>query len=105
MDTYLSFINKCLQDNKTFINYIDFNNKRPTLQNKHEDLEETQTRALWSLGVIMNNKTLSKKIKNEAVRIFLLRLGNGLKLRHLRAQAFAIKAFVLAQQALPGHYS
>lgn len=102
LTVYLSFIRKCLQYDNSFINYIGFD-KSPTDQNNHEDLEESQARAMWALAVVMNNATLTKKVKNEAKLIFLSGLGNGLKLQHLRGKAFYIKAFVLALKVLPDH--
>lgn len=98
---YLTFMKKCQLQNGTFINYIDFHENLPTQQNKQEDLEETQARALWALSEIMKNQSLSESVREEAKQMFLLSLGKRNKLTHLRAQAFAIKAFCLVLEILP----
>ncbi|MFH0773366.1 MAG: hypothetical protein V1922_03575 [bacterium] len=97
---YFNFIKKCLQENGTFINYIGFD-KLPTSQNRRENLEDVQGRTLWTFGEMMNNKTLSSQLIDDAKEIFLMGLEKGLQLTHLRAQAFAIKAFALALNVLP----
>lgn len=98
---YMAFIKRCQLEDGSFINYVGFSDKRPTDQNKDEDLEDTQSRALWALSEIMSNKALSLEIKEEAKNMFLLALLKGSKLKHLRAKAFAIKAFSLAVDVLP----
>lgn len=100
---YFSFIKKCQREDGSFINYIGFDDKSPTHQNELEDLAETQSRALWALSEIMSNKKLSLEMREESKKIFLLALKNGLKPPHLRAKAYTIKAFALAQSALPKH--
>lgn len=102
---YLSFIKKCQQKDGSFINYIGFNDKLPTSQNKAEDLEDSQTRGLWALAEIMTNNMLSADIKLKAKKMFLLNLKLGTKLTHLRAKAFAIKSFALVYPILPNDRS
>lgn len=98
---YLSFIQKCQQPDGSFINYIDFVNKSPTLQNTTEDLEDTKARALWAVSEIMSNTMLSQEIQQQAKDIFLAALSRKIQPTHLRACAFAIKAFSLALPHLP----
>lgn len=98
---YFAFIKKCQKKNGSFINYIGFKDKLPTSQNKIEDLEDSQTRGLWALAEIIANKTLPSDIKLTAKKMFLLNLRLGVKLTHLRAKAFAIKAFALVLPSLP----
>lgn len=100
---YLNFVKKCLQKDGSFINYISFKDKHPSMQNTEEDLEDASSRALWALSEIMINKTLSLKIREEAEKIFLLAYKKGLEFTHLRAKAFAIKSFSLAISVLPDH--
>ncbi len=98
---YFRFVKKCQQKDGTFINYIDFKDKSPTVQNKNESLEDAQARALWALGEIMNNKTISDSMRNGAQKMFLLALPNASRFTHLRSKAFAIKSFALAFSVLP----
>ncbi len=98
---YLTFIKKCQLPDGSFVNYIGFSDKLPTSQNNIEDLEDSQTRALWALSEIMANKILSDDIRNQAKEMFLLNFKLKTKLTHLRSQAFAIKSFGLILQILP----
>lgn len=98
---YLAFIKKCQLKNGSFINYIGFSDKSPTAQNKSEDLEDSQTRALWALSEIMSNPILAGDIRDQAKKMFLLNLKQETKLTHLRAKAFAIKSFTLALHIVP----
>lgn len=97
---YLRFINKCQLEDGNFTNYIGYNDKKPTIQNKKEDLEDTQTRLLWALSEIMSNTYLSVKIRKSATNLFLFRLNNLPKLTHLRAKAYVIKSLALAFDVL-----
>jgi glycosyltransferase involved in cell wall biosynthesis len=101
INIYLAFAKKCQRKDGSFVNYIGFNDNLPTDQNNKEDLEDTHARTMWALSEIMNNQALSLKIKNEAKKMFQLSLAKGSNLFHLRAKAFAIKAFVLALNAMP----
>lgn len=98
---YLNFIQTCLQTDGTFINYISFEDKSSTKQNENENLEDAQSRALWALSEIISNESLPKTLRDQAKTLFLFALHKGSQLTHLRAKAFAIKAFALAQKALP----
>jgi glycosyltransferase involved in cell wall biosynthesis len=100
---YLAFIKKCQRSDGSFINYIGFSDHAPTAQNESEDLEDTHARSMWALCEIMSNRKLSPNIKNQAKTMFLSSLAKGSRLNHLRAKAFAIKSFALAQQLLPKH--
>lgn len=98
---YLAFIKTCQRKDGSFVNYIGFNDKSPTLQNTNEDLEDAQTRALWALSEIMANPVLDIEIRKLAKKIFLLKIKSGLKLSHLRSKALAIKSFALVLPILP----
>jgi len=101
INIYLAFMKRCQQKSGLFINYIGFSDQLPTNQNKLEDLEDTQSRAMWALGEIMKNKILPTKVRNQAKKMFLLSLTNWPKLTHLRAMSLAIKSFTLALDTLP----
>lgn len=101
LQRYLSFVKKCQQPGGSFINYIGFTDKRPTIQNSKEDLEETQMRALWALSEIMSNPVISGSMRDEAKRMFLLAIVKNTPLTHLRAKAFGIKSFALTLSIIP----
>ena len=101
IDVYFNFVKKCQQKNGSFINYIGFKDKSPTLQNSEENLEDAQGRALWALSEVMSNKTLSLTLRNEAKKMFLSAINIGSHFTHLRARAFTIKSFALASIVLP----
>jgi len=98
---YLAFVKKCQLKDGYFVNYIGFSDKRPTSQNNDEDLQDSQTRALWALSEIISNQELAADIRDQAKTMFLLKLGQEAKLTHLRAKAFAIKSFALVLPILP----
>lgn len=103
IDIYFSFIKKCQQKDGSFINYVNFNNKSDSDQNKVEDIEDSQSRALLALVEIMGNNTLDINIKDQAKEIFLLAIQKKSKLTHLRAIASRIKAFAHLIDILPDH--
>lgn len=102
---YLKFIKKCQLTDGSFVNYIEFNYKNPTLQNNIEDLEDTQARTLWALSEIISNNILDENIRNEAKKIFLLNIKQEKRFTHLRAMAFAIKSFALVSNIFPEEYN
>ena len=98
---YMAFIKKCQREDGSFINYIEFKYKTDSPQNITEDIEDSQTRALWALAEIMGNEKLESDIKAEAKKMFLLNFKKERLLTHLRAKAFAIKSFALLLPILP----
>lgn len=97
---YLTFIKKCQLPNGSFINYIG-HNKVETEQNTLENLEDAQSRAMWALSVVFANKKIKSDLRDEAKRMFLLTFKNGEKPQSLRARAFIIKSYAIAQEFLP----
>lgn len=102
---YFEFIKKCQQKDGSLINYIEYKDKLPSVQNKKEDLEDTWSRTMWALSEVMRSKAFPSELKQQAKQMFLLALENKSKLTHLRAKAFAIKSFVLAADEMPQHKS
>jgi len=98
---YLEFIKKCQDEEGRFINYIAYKNYAPSSQNKLEDLEDAQARALWALSEIMSNTKLSSEYRAKAKEIFLITYKNLPTLTHLRSMAYAIKSFALVLEILP----
>lgn len=101
--TYLAFMKKCQGEDGSFTNYLRYGDNLPTVQNKAEDISDSHFRALWALGEVMASGTVSQKISDDAREMFLIFMGQASDPDHLRAKAFAIKAYSLAMKALPGH--
>ncbi len=102
---YFKFIKHCQQKNGSFINYIGHKDKLPTRQNDKEDLEDSQTRALWALAEVIANSTVDKSLRREAESVFLLHFNSNMPLTHLRSKAFAIKSYALVLHAFPNKSS
>lgn len=105
MDTYLGFLQKCVQPDGSIINYIGYNSKMPTDQNTVEDLEDARARALWALSEVMSNNILHPTMRRKAKILFVKLLKDDYHFTHLRAKAFAIKAIALAYDELPEYQS
>ncbi|HEX3009817.1 MAG TPA: glycosyltransferase [Bacteroidales bacterium] len=54
---YLKFVSHCFQPSGMFFKYMDYQHKF-TPQNKLENLEETQAKAIWALGYVYSMKGL-----------------------------------------------
>lgn len=83
---YLKFLKKCQQSDGGFINYIDYKGE-VTEQNKAEDLEESNARAMWALGEIWEKN-------EEAKEMFLKGLDKFEDLKYLRPKALLIKSLI-----------
>jgi hypothetical protein len=55
--TYYEFIQFCFQDNQKFLNYVN-ENKEFTYQNNAENLEDSNGRAIWALGMLVSMKDI-----------------------------------------------
>lgn len=104
INIYLNFIEKCQLPDGTFINYIDYQNKKATVQNKTEDLEDATARAMWSLSEVVKNKAIDIKTRELARKIYLLGLPHAKELRHIRALAFMIKSLAIFQKVYPEYH-
>lgn len=93
---YLAFIKTCQLENGEYINYLAHKDKNPTLQNTHEDIEDSHARAQLALAEVISNNKLPEKVRKDAQRIFLKYMHSDTLLAHMRAKAFMIKAFSLA---------
>ena len=95
IDNYLRFIGTCQQDNGQFFNYIDEDgNKHP--KNEHENLEDSNGRAIWALGtVISHQKILPKSIIAKAELYMSFALPGIKDILSPRAIAFCIKGLYL----------
>lgn len=57
IDTYLTFIEFCQKLNGQFVNYVDKDGNYH-IKNSHVNLEDSNGRAIWSLGVVTNYQNI-----------------------------------------------
>jgi glycosyltransferase involved in cell wall biosynthesis len=94
---YLAFIKKCQQSEGDFLNYVDKNLKF-TEQNNTTNLEDSNGRAIWSLGYLISKADLlPKKIITEAREVYNNSMRQIDKMNSPRAMAFAIKGIYYSQ--------
>lgn len=91
IQTYLDFIEHCLQPAGDFLNYVD-SNKQFTSQNKTTNLDDANGRAVWALGYVIS---LMGKVPDEIIlqatiliEKSLCRMGT---VHSTRSMAFSIK--------------
>jgi len=88
---YLDFIRFCQQPNGDFLNYVD-KERNFTDQNQEVNLDDSNGRALWSLGYVVSLKEiLPKSIIKEAISVFENALPCMQLVKSPRAMAFAMK--------------
>jgi glycosyltransferase involved in cell wall biosynthesis len=88
---YLDFVDFVQQDNGWFQNYVGFNGK-PTTQNQEVNLEDSNGRAIWSLGyVLSNSQLLPEAIIVKAKKCFQKALPHIADLTSPRAISFTLK--------------
>lgn len=91
IDTYLQFIKHCIQPNGKFLNYVNEQHEF-TEQNHHENLEDSNGRAIWALGYTSSLKEiLPVNITNEAENLLQRAIPHLEKIHSTRAMAFIIK--------------
>lgn len=91
INRYLNFISHCLQSNGKFLNYV--NNKLEfTNQNYSENLEDSNGRAIWALGLVVSLKDiLPDQLCNDALTMLETALPHVDQMHSTRAMAFVIK--------------
>lgn len=88
---YLNFISICLQDDGTFLNYIDEDGDFMS-QNFETNLDDSNGRAIWALGYLISLELiLPIAIVKKAKLIFGRATANATKIHSTRAMAFIIK--------------
>ena len=98
---YLGFIKFCQQPGGDFLNYVD-PDRNFTDQNNEVNLDDSNGRALWSLGYLLILKgTIPTDIITEAEAIFDMSLLHIVKIRSPRAMAFVIKGIYYRQKVNP----
>lgn len=92
---YLNFLDFCLQEDGTMLNYVD-EDYLFTPQNYLTNLEDSNGRAVWSLGYLLSiSNILPSYIIEIAENIFEKVISNFSKNYSSRAMAFAIKGLHL----------
>ncbi|GAB1405299.1 glycosyltransferase family 4 protein [Lentimicrobium sp.] len=88
---YLNFIEFCQQPGGDFLNYVD-KDLQFTPQNKEVNLEDSNGRAIWSLGFLTSmGKVLPEDIIHRAETILVKSMQFLADLKSPRAMAFSIK--------------
>lgn len=88
---YLDFIGHCMQEDGTFLNYID-NYGNFTIQNQQENLEDANGRAVWALGEVVGMAhLLPEKILKLAIELLERASKHALVYFSTRSMAFTIK--------------
>jgi glycosyltransferase involved in cell wall biosynthesis len=88
---YLNFITYCLQEDGSFLNYVD-EDKHFTKQNYETNLEDSNGRAIWALGYLISlGSILPPAIVEKAKKTLEGACVNVLKMHSTRAMAFVIK--------------
>jgi len=88
---YLDFIAYCMQDDGTFLNYVDSDGNF-TLQNEQENLEDANGRAVWALGEVVGlANLLPERIVKPAIELLERASKHALVYYSTRSMAFTIK--------------
>jgi len=88
---YLNFIQFCQQNDGSFLNYVDAK-KKFSLQNDETNLEDSNGRAIWSLGYLLSLKEIvPPQFSKIAESILEKSLVCAEKIHSTRAMAFIIK--------------
>jgi glycosyltransferase involved in cell wall biosynthesis len=91
IEKYLDFIKYCLQPNGVFLNYVT-EQKVFSAQNFSENLEDSNGRAIWSLGYLISLESiLPAYLVEEASVLLELAIPNLNNIHSTRAMAFIIK--------------
>ncbi|PZX92063.1 mannosyltransferase [Flavobacterium aquariorum] len=93
---YLNFITSCLQDDGSFLNYVDEDGDFTT-QNYETNLEDSNGRAIWALGYLISLEPILPVALVEKAKKTIKRASvNILKMHSTRAMAFVIKGLYYA---------
>lgn len=87
---YLDFIRYCQKTDGSFNNYVDYNGNFNILNNS-ENLEDSNGRAIWSLGFLLSKNIFDKQLIDKAKKYMQIALQNVEHITSPRAMAFIIK--------------
>ncbi|MGV3704788.1 MAG: glycosyltransferase [Arcticibacter sp.] len=95
---YLEFIKFCQQDDGSFLNYVN-EEKIFTTQNEETNLEDSNGRALWALGVVISCRSiLPETLVASAYTIFEKASRQTEGMHSTRAMAFSLKGLCYYNQ-------
>ncbi|WP_431242124.1 hypothetical protein ACQ9BO_19640 [Flavobacterium sp. P21] len=102
---YLDFIERCQKPNGSFINYVDKDYREHIEQNAEVNLEDSNARAIWALGVVISNKDiLPENISKKAEKCLLNSLKWAETIQSPRSIGFATKGLFHYHNAVPNLY-
>ena len=95
LQKYLNFIEFCQQSNGSFLNYVS-DTRIFTKQNYETNLEDSNGRAIWALGALVDSSSdLENSLREQAIRILEKAIDFISNVHSSRAMAFAIKGLHL----------
>ncbi|MFD2555023.1 glycosyltransferase [Sphingobacterium tabacisoli] len=98
IEKYLTFIGYCMLRNGTLLNYVDKDGTF-TSQNRDENLEDANGRAIWALGeIIAMSERLPESFVEKAKLLLNQASENLLGYRSTRSMAFIIKGLSLLNE-------
>jgi len=98
IQTYLDFISFCQQPDGSFLNYVD-ENKNFTNQNSETNLDDSNGRTIWALGLVMSKKgMLPIHFIHQADEILQKALPLLTSIYSTRSMAFIIKGLHYAHE-------
>ena len=102
---YLDFIERCQKPNGSFINYVDKEYREHIEQNAEVNLEDSNARAIWALGIVISNANiLPENISKKAERCLLNSLKWAETIQSPRSIGFATKGLYHYHNAVPNLY-
>lgn len=94
---YLDFIDFCMLEDGSFLNYVDKHEKF-TQQNNETNLEDSNGRAIWALGFVISlHESLPRSIIHRAEKIFHRAMLPVQKICSTRSMAFILKGIYFYQ--------
>jgi hypothetical protein len=91
IDLYFNFILSCQQPDGSFLNYMDIDGTF-ALRNQHENLEDSNGRAIWALGELLSFRhILPLEYIDKAAAAILKAISHVEQFQSPRAMAFIIK--------------
>lgn len=101
INIYLSFISFCIQSNGRFLNYVD-QDQSFTPQNKENNLDDANGRAIWALGYLISLKEiLPAEMVSTAIQLMDKALFDAASMHSTRAIAFTLKGLFYYDTVLP----
>lgn len=102
---YLDFIERCQKPNGSFINYVDKEYREHVEQNAEVNLEDSNARAIWALGIVVSNMDiLPENISKKAEKCLLSSLKWAETIQSPRSIGFATKGLYYYHNAVPNLY-